>query len=116
MDNAVIAQPQADAVQIGKALVTNPMLSGLLALSLNQLAYKMGLWDPRPSPDGRYRTFRRQFGIDAGGIHLGDTQWVEADPEQIAAENATIIGTLIIAATTAYAAKAPLIQPILGVK
>lgn len=97
--------------------LANPMFAGLLALAANQAAYKMGLWNPRPSPDGRFRTWRAQWGVDAQGIHFGDRQWVVSDPEEVAAENATIIGTAIIAATIAYAAKAPLVQPlpVLGV-
>jgi hypothetical protein len=97
-------------------VLQNPVVMGLVALGLNQAAYRTGLWDPRPSPDGKYRTYKSTWGFGTdGGFHLdlGTREWVETDPEQVAADNATMIGAFIIAASTAYAAKAP---TILGVK
>lgn len=88
----------------------NPLIAGLVALALNQLAYRFRLWDPRPSADGKYRTWKRTWGLDRDGLHLGDATYAVVDPEEIASQNATIIGTAILAGMALAAAKAPVVQ------
>lgn len=107
---ARISAKQADKallVDLVKAGLANPILTGLGALALNQAAYRIGLWDARPSADGRTYTWKRVSGFSTdGGFHLDilNNEWVAVDPEEIAARNATVIGDMILAATIAYAA------------
>lgn len=99
-----------------KPILQNPMVLGLLALIGNQAAYRYGIWDARKSPDGYTYSWTTKWGFSDGGLHLGDRTWERTDPEKIAASNATIIGDMIIASTIAYAAKAPNVMPLIGVK
>lgn len=92
------------ALETVKSVLANPLLSGLGALALNQAFYRMGLYDPRPSADGRYYTWKRTWGFSKEGLNLGSAVWAQGDPEEIAASNATIIGTALLGAMIAYAA------------
>lgn len=92
-----------DAMGVIKLAMANPMLTGLAALALNQAAYKAGLWSPRASPDGKYRTWRYHTGIKIWppSFDLLNKTWDVVDPEEIAAGNANTIGILIMVATVA---------------
>lgn len=96
---------QAVILDIARSVATNPIALGLAALAANQAAYRLGLWDPRPDPDGQYRTWKPDaFKVDAGGVTIGGRTWTTSSKEEIAAQNATIIGDMIIAATIAFSA------------
>lgn len=94
-----------------RSVMAHPAAGALIALSINQMAYRMGLYDPRRGPDGSVGSWHTSWGVDSTGIHLGDRQWLvktgpEADQykEQIASQNATIIADMIIVASIFYAA------------
>lgn len=102
------AELLSTAKEVAVAFVKNPAAAGLLALGVNQLLYKAGVWDARPSRDGKFYTYKTNWGFDTNGgwhIDLGAREWVQSDPEQIAADNATAIAAMIIGATLAYSAK-----------
>lgn len=110
------AAMRRDVVELARAVFGNPLAAGLTALVINQLLYKARVWDPRPSADGKYRTWKSKWGLDKDGLHLGDSVYAEADPEQIGSDTATVIGAAILAATLAYAGKAQQVLPIMAVK
>lgn len=101
-------------VGLVQQVASNPLLSGLFALVINQGLYKVGYWDARPSSDGKTYDWVSNWGFSTdGGFHfdLGSREWRPVDPEQIASKNATIIGTSIVAGMLAFSASRSMVVP-----